>query len=96
MSNSGKQCSEAGLISRTLNVTSRLYRQFVCLFADMAQRLFQVPGVWDDAQHAHLQGLREAALLRSVSINRGKRGMLAPFNMIGIILARYKGNVSPV
>ncbi|GBP44785.1 LIM and SH3 domain protein Lasp [Eumeta japonica] len=34
----------------------------------LAQGLLQVPGVRHDAQHAHLQGLREAALLRGVSI----------------------------
>ena len=34
----------------------------------MAQGLFQVPSVQHDAEHAELQGIRQVAILRSVSV----------------------------
>ena len=42
---------------------------------DMAQDMFQVPGVRHDAVHEELQGLREAALLRGpCAQSQGDRG----------------------
>lgn len=42
---------------------------FIIIFvSDMAQAMFQMPGLWDDPQHADVQGFQQTAVLRGVSV----------------------------
>ena len=37
-------------------------------FSDMAQNVFQMPGVWHDAKYEKLQRLRQTTVLQCVSV----------------------------